>query len=387
MKKILTLTFFVLLTLFAADTAVDVYASIDTSRTEQQSAVQSVEIELLALKSNSNDFGYVVPASGHSNPNCRTTCTGFGRGESCTRVCPEPEPVCSDREGDSCLSVANSCGMRDTGTVQCNGLCSAGPPPESSCTPACAGNQGSTCYSSANSCGIRNAGTVQCNGSCNATTPSNSACGTPCASTQGNSCTSAANSCGMRNSGTIQCNGSCTASTPSNSSCAPSCVSNQGNTCTSGANSCGMRNSGTIQCNGSCSASTPSNSSCPQPVYGCTNSSARNYNPSADTNDGSCVFYPSMPTVTIDVDSEIVRSGEDFEVEWDPNGWLGTCQLLPASYFSGADANSSGSAFVTVTSKTQFVYRCTAAADVYAATPRSSEVEVEVEVIPAVQEI
>jgi hypothetical protein len=133
MKKILTLTFFVLLTLFAADTAVDVYASIDTSRTEQQSTTQSVEIELLALKTNSNEFGYVVPASGHSNPNCQTVCTGGGRGETCTTVCedPEPEPVCSDREGDSCLSVANSCGMRDTGTVQCNGLCSAGPPSES----------------------------------------------------------------------------------------------------------------------------------------------------------------------------------------------------------------------------------------------------------------
>jgi hypothetical protein len=94
-----------------------------------------------------------------------------------------------------------------------------------------------------------------------------------------------------------------------------------------------------------------------------------------------------MPTVTIDVDSEIVRQGEDFEIEWDPNGWLGTCLLLPSSYFSGVDANSSGSAFVTVNAKTQFVYRCTAAADVYAATPRSSEVEIEVDVIPAVQEI
>jgi hypothetical protein len=40
-----------------------------------------------------------------------------------------------------------------------------------------------------------------------------------------------------------------------------------------------------------------------------------------------------------------------------------------------------------VTAKTQFVYRCTAAAGVYAAGARSSEVEVEVEVIPVIQEV
>jgi hypothetical protein len=94
-----------------------------------------------------------------------------------------------------------------------------------------------------------------------------------------------------------------------------------------------------------------------------------------------------MPTVTIDADSEIVRPGGDFEIEWDPNGWLGTCELLPSSYFSGVDADTAGSAQVAVTSKTQFVYRCTAAAGVYAATPRSSEVEIEVEVIPVIQEV
>ena len=94
-----------------------------------------------------------------------------------------------------------------------------------------------------------------------------------------------------------------------------------------------------------------------------------------------------MPTVEMDAESEIVRSGEDFEVEWDPNGWLGVCQLFPSSYFSGADANTQGNAQVAVTSKTQFVYRCTAGAGVYAAAPRSSEVEIEVEVVPTTQEI
>jgi len=68
---------------------------------------------------------------------------------------------------------------------------------------------------------MRNSGTVQCNGSCSASTPSNSLCGGTCVSNQGSSCTSSSNSCGMTNSGTVQCNGSCSASTPSENLCYP----------------------------------------------------------------------------------------------------------------------------------------------------------------------
>lgn len=41
---------------------------------------------------------------------------------------------------------------------------------------ACVPNQGNSCSSSPNNCGQRNSGTIQCNGSCSATTPSNAAC-------------------------------------------------------------------------------------------------------------------------------------------------------------------------------------------------------------------
>ena len=91
-------------------------------------------------------------------------------------------------------------------------------------TAACVPNQGSTCTSSPNSCGMTNSGTVECNGLCTATTPANSLCPpTPtCVPNQGSSCTSGANSCGMTNSGgTVQCNGTCSATTPPDSSCPP----------------------------------------------------------------------------------------------------------------------------------------------------------------------
>jgi hypothetical protein len=52
-----------------------------------------------------------------------------------------------------------------------------------------------------------------------------------------------------------------------------------------------MTDTGVVQCNGSCSASTPANSSCPATVYGCTDSSANNYDPSANFNVG-CTYDP-----------------------------------------------------------------------------------------------
>ena len=180
---------------------------------------KSVEIKLLALDANDDKYGYALPASGDS---CPQVCTGTGKAQYCYTP--------------------------------------------SSCPPPCVSNQGSGCLGSPNSCGMRNSGTVQCNGSCSASTPSNSLCGGTCVSNQGSSCTSSSNSCGMTNSGTVQCNGSCSATTPSNSSCGPTCVSNQGNSCIGSSNSCGMTNSGTVQCNGSCSASTPSENLCYPPI-------------------------------------------------------------------------------------------------------------------------
>ncbi|MBI4158036.1 MAG: PKD domain-containing protein [Candidatus Yanofskybacteria bacterium] len=130
---------------------------------------------------------------------------------------------------------------------------------DGSCT-YCAAGYGNSCTSSANACGQTSTGTIQCNGSCSASTPSNPP-------GYGNSCTGATsspNACGQTNpggSGTIQCNGSCSGSTGST----PANPPGYGNSCTSSANACGQTNTGTIQCNGSCSASTPPNSACPVP--------------------------------------------------------------------------------------------------------------------------
>ena len=191
---------------------------------------------------------------------------------------------CVDEEGDDCESDANNCGARNSGTVQCDGSCSASKPADcdldvaycsgTACTP-CVDEEGDDCESDANNCGARNSGTVQCDGSCSASKPadcdldvaycSGTAC-TPCVDEEGDDCESDANNCGARNSGTVQCDGSCSASKPadcdldvaycSGTACTP-CVDEEGDACESDANNCGARNSGTVQCDGSCSASKP----------------------------------------------------------------------------------------------------------------------------------
>jgi hypothetical protein len=137
-------------------------------------------------------------------------------------------------------------------------------------------------------------------------------------------------------------------------------------------------------------SATTNNGSCtydPPVVYGCTDSTARNYNSGANTDDGSCDYYPVIPTVTITADSNVVRAGSDFSMEWNPNGWLGTCTLLPAARFTGQDPDVAGNMSTAVTSKTVFTYRCAAPAGVYAATSVSTEVQTEVDVFPDSQEI
>ncbi len=152
---------------------------------------------------------------------------------------------CVPNFGQACTSGANACGQTSSGTIQCNGSCSA-------TTPSNPANYGTSCFSSANACGQTNSGTIQCNGSCLATTPSNPA-------NYGNVCFSPPNSCNQTNTGTIQCNGLCSAVTPAESNCGPGCVPNQGQPCESEPNACGQKGSGVIQCDGSCSAVTPAN--------------------------------------------------------------------------------------------------------------------------------
>jgi len=131
---------------------------------------------------------------------------------------------------------------------------------------------------------------------------------------------------------------------------------------------------------------TVNNGSCIARVTGCMNPLAQNYDSTANTS-GPCTLYPAMPTVTISAESNLVRSGSQFEVQWNPNGWLGTCSLFPAFSFQGVDPNSAGSSDITVDSTTAFLYRCTAPSGVYANSPTERSSQVRVEVIGTFQEI
>jgi hypothetical protein len=68
-------------------------------------------------------------------------------------------------------------------------------------------NYGNGCASESNSCGGTNSGTILCNGRCSAGIPANPV-------TYGNECSSVMNSCGQYGTGTIDCNGICSAVTP-----------------------------------------------------------------------------------------------------------------------------------------------------------------------------
>ena len=116
---------------------------------------------------------------------------------------PNPNPP---GYGASCTSASNACGATNTGTIQCNGACSA-------TTPADPSNYGVSCTSSANACSQTNTGTIQCNGTCSATAPANPpGYGAAC------SLTSSPNACSQTtsaNTGTIGCSGTCTGTPPS----------------------------------------------------------------------------------------------------------------------------------------------------------------------------
>lgn len=201
---------------------------------------------------------------------CGMTDTGtIDCGGSCSASTPSDSlcSACVADVGDSCSSAENSCGLTDSGTVSCDGFCSASTPSEDLCA-VCDADSGSSCTSLANSCGFTSSGTVSCDGSCTATTPSESLCATEsgCDTSMGSTCTSAVNSCGLVNSGTIACSGVCSATTPSESTCVVdggSCDADEGESCVTDANSCGQANTGVIGCDGSCSASTPLEDGCP----------------------------------------------------------------------------------------------------------------------------
>lgn len=189
----------------------------------------------------------------------------------------------------SCTSAANSCGMTNTGTIQCNGTCTATRPLDSLCCTwnAISGNcadygfgTSGTVTAEQNSCtgALRNINTsgcstpIQCGngvvegteacdlGSSNGVCPSN--CSDSCTI---NTCTLCGNGlCGAGES-CFNCPNDCTPDPQT------------GNTCTGSANSCGMTNTGTYACDGSCNATVPPNSLCGGPGPGpcgdgtCTN--------------------------------------------------------------------------------------------------------------------
>ncbi len=69
--------------------------------------------------------------------------------------------------------VSNTCPAGTTGTPP---NCVGTTPP----TTSCVSNQGATCTSSTNACGKSNSGTIQCDGSCSAHAPSNNSCTYTC---------------------------------------------------------------------------------------------------------------------------------------------------------------------------------------------------------------
>jgi hypothetical protein len=103
-----------------------------------------------------------------------------------TLYCSATTPANPIGYGNACTSPANSCGTTNTGAQVCSGgnptlYCSATapanpvPPATCSCaTPPTNFNQ--SCNSAANACGMVNTGSIQCNGTCSATAPSDALC-------------------------------------------------------------------------------------------------------------------------------------------------------------------------------------------------------------------
>ncbi len=152
-------------------------------------------------------------------------------------------PICVANAGQSCTSAANACGQTGSGTVQCDGSCSAS-------IPSVPANLGAACPSNGNNCGDTNLGTIQCDSTCSASQPADRGSCTVC-SNAGQPCTSGANACGQTASGTIDA-GTCTCNANP-----PAVPANLGSSCTSATNACGQTGSGTIQCDSSCSAAVP----------------------------------------------------------------------------------------------------------------------------------
>lgn len=171
------------------------------------------------------------PTNTHCDPDSKTClenvckagdhqCTGDGKSLSTcqdngtwkTEPCPATAPVCRDGTCQCDANRGKTCNC--SGTVQCDGTCSAAP-----CASSCINGQ--CCSPSAGAACGKCGGVIKCDGTCSVPTPPN----------LGLSC----GQCG----GKIQCNGSCSPPTPPNF----------GQSC----GECG----GKILCNGACSNTLP----------------------------------------------------------------------------------------------------------------------------------
>ncbi len=248
---------------------------------------------------------------------------------------------------------------------------------------SCVANQNAACVSAANACGQTNTGTIQCNGTCSAATPANPV-------GLGTSCTSAANACGQTNTGTIQCNGSCSATPPSNATCpptanlfppAPSTI-NQGQS-----SNLSWASSGAVSCTSTGGFSTNNRTSGNARVSPLTTTSYQIYcDSSSGTRGYSNIVTVTVlvPTATITASPSRVRSGGTVTVSWNAAN-VNSCDITRNGSpwkQNLAGANLTNSAQDTITSQTTYVMTCTGAA----ASASVSSVPVTVNIAPTYNE-
>lgn len=178
-------------------------------------------------------FGWLMgPAECGSPPpgsECSPGCTGPMGGlcpiEHCWTVFIPDPPSCVPTQGTACTSGSNSCGMTGSGSIQCDGSCSATTPSDSLCppppppSPTCADFGMTGTYPSCSpsctpdsSCQANTCTTTSCSDSCGNTYPGTKTTGscavcTPDSSCQANTCTgsSCSDSCGNSYAGTKTC--------------------------------------------------------------------------------------------------------------------------------------------------------------------------------------
>ena len=153
----------------------------------------SVSSEIHTISSTADDTS--APNIGQATYQCDNGVWDGPQGVSC----------CVANHGNTCVSMTNICGQTATGTIQCDGTCSASAP---SVPLSC----GDVCDSPPNDCGQTNTGNIQCLNDCSVNTPPNPV-------TYGNVCISASNYCGDIATGTIGCLGNCSVTQPSHSVC------------------------------------------------------------------------------------------------------------------------------------------------------------------------